>query len=275
VNVVADLHIHTTASDGRFSPAECVAKATALGLRAIAVTDHDTMAGVAEAQAAATSLAVLSGVEFGCHWDNRPEIEVHILGYGCTADHPELAAELQALRNARDSRAEATVSKLASLGLTIDLADVMRLAGGGSVGRPHIAQALLERGYVDSVADAFSRYLSPGKPGYVGHYRLSTQRAIELITLAGGVPVLAHPGLIGNAGVVAAVICQGIRGIEVWHPQHTPADVRFYRRLARQRGLLATGGSDFHGIGPDGSELGSCGVALEQLVDLQTAVASA
>lgn len=271
--VVADLHVHTTASDGRYSPAECVAKANALGLAALAVTDHDTMGGVAEAiGAAAPSLKIIPALEFGCHWDNRPEIEIHVIGYGCDQRQAELAAELTRLRDARSGRAAAMVAKLTALGLPVSLDDVMRCAAGGTVGRPHIAQAMLERGHVTSISDAFARYLAPGMPGYVEHYRPSPAGAIKLIRASGGVAVLAHPGLIGNDGIVSAIIAAGVEGLEVWHPQHTPEAARHYLRLADQRALLATGGSDFHGIAREGPELGSAGVPRDRLDALLTAL---
>lgn len=273
--VAADLHVHTTASDGSLSPAECAAQAGRIGLRALAVTDHDTMDGVAGASAAAPAgLVIIPGIEFGCRWSERGTGEIHVLGYGCDPGQSEFARELSTLREARSSRASAMVQRLNELGLPIALADVIRYAGQGTIGRPHIARALVERGCVADVAEAFARYLNPGAPGYVEHYRPTPARAVRLIRAAGGVPVLAHPGLIGDDALVLAALDLGMMGLEVYHPAHGPDQVRRYLGIARRRGLLVTGGSDFHGLGSEGAPIGSYGVSwaeaneLLQLLDL-------
>ena len=261
----ADLHVHTTASDGSLSPAECAAHAHLAGLQVLAITDHDTMDGVAGARAAAPAdLLVIPGIEFGCRWPGSSS-EIHILGYGCDPEQTEFAGELRALREARTERASAIVRRLNQLGLPITLADVHRHAGQGTIGRPHIARALVERGCVADAAEAFARYLNPGAPAYVDHYRPTPGRAIALIRAAGGVPVLAHPGTIADDAVVRAVLDLGLAGVEVYHPAHGADDVCRYLDMARRRGLLVTGGSDFHGPGSEGAPIGSHGVSRAEV----------
>lgn len=266
--MVADLHVHTTASDGRLSPAECVACARQAGLRVLAVTDHDTMDGLAEARRAAPAdLQIIPGIEFGCRWPGSNR-EIHILGYGCDPTQGEFSAELRVLREERDRRAAAMVERLNRLGLLITLADVHRQAGQGTVGRPHVARALVERGCAADVADAFARYLNPGGAGYVEHYRPTPERAVALICAAGGVAVLAHPGMIADDALVRALLDLELEGIEVYHPAHGAEEVRRYLDVARQRGLLVTGGSDFHGPGSEGAPIGSHGVSGPELREL-------
>lgn len=264
-----DLHVHTNASDGIYAPAEIVRLAILAGLGAIAITDHDTMNGVAEALAAAadTSLLVVPGVELSTDVTGG---EVHILGYYLDPDHPELASLLATLRNARRLRAQKMVEKLGLLKMPISWERVQELAEGGSVGRPHVARALMEAGHVSSVADAFSLYIGREGPAYVERFKLTPREAVALVSRLGGVPVLAHPSFGPNLdALLPDLVAAGLGGLEAYYTGHTPEITERYRSLAKRYGLVATGGSDFHGAGAVSSAiLGSVQVpyaAVEQL----------
>lgn len=248
---VADLHLHTTCSDGSRTPAELTRAAHAAGLATIAVTDHDTMAGVVSALAAGPQweLEVIPGVELTCQVADR---ELHLLAY--FFDDGWQAAEFQtALARAgrtREQRIVAIVEKLNARGMRLTVADVRaEAAAAGSLGRPHVAQALVKRGHVRSTEEAFDRFLRPGRPAYVDRERMSARDAISLVHRAGGVAVLAHPGLNRVDAGLRDLVAQGLDGVEVWHPKHTPVQVNQYRALAADLGLLTTGGSDDHGPG--------------------------
>lgn len=241
----ADLHLHTTASDGQLAPAELVELACARALEAIAITDHDTIAGVAEAQAAAHGrLLVLPGIELSAEDDGQ---DVHVLGYLLDAAAPGFQARLASFRDDRLTRAQRIVARLAALGCPIAWERVLALANGGAVGRPHIARALVEAGHVASMDEAFSRYLYTGGPAYVSRERLSPEAAVALIRGAGGAAVLAHPGLVaGYAPLVERLAAAGLDGVEVVHPKNPPDVRENLRALARRYDLVMTGGSDFH-----------------------------
>jgi predicted metal-dependent phosphoesterase TrpH len=248
-----DLHLHSTASDGVYSPAEVVQIALTNQLEVIALTDHDTVSGIrpAQAVAATTGLQVLAGVELSSEDEHTDR---HILGYLINVDHAPLQALLSELRDSRTNRAARMVQKLADLGIPISMERVMALADDGTVGRPHVARALVEGGYVSSIQEAFDQYLANGGPAYVPHYRLEPQRAISMIHAAGGVAVLAHPGHYDDYRVViGALVPLGLDGIEVYYPDHTPAVVEDLTVLARQYKLVTTAGSDFHRRDGDGS----------------------
>ncbi|HIE50670.1 MAG TPA: PHP domain-containing protein [Armatimonadetes bacterium] len=246
-----DLHTHTTASDGSLSPRELVGKAKALGLAAVAITDHDTLAGLAEGTAAGgeEGIEVVPGVEISLAFPAGP---LHLLGYFIAPDHPGLEARLREIQQARKERIPRLVAKLRELGLPLTLADVEREARGEVMGRPHVALALVRRGLVDSVATAFARYLNRRAPAYVPRPKMPPAEALALIQAAGGLAVLAHPGQASLPPFaleiqVAGMRAQGLKGLEVYYPEHTPAQTSFYLRLAEKYGLLITGGSDFHG----------------------------
>jgi len=247
----ADLHVHTSASDGTSSPAEVVRMAGLAGLRAVAVTDHDTMEGVSAAQdtAASAGIDVLGGVELSTDYDG---LEVHVLGYCVDPAEPVFQGYLSAFRNARFTRAENMVNKLRALGVNISLDNVLAQAGAGSVGRPHIARALMAAGQINSMAEAFDRYIGFGKAAYVPRLKYRPEEMIKAVIEAGGVPVLAHPGITCKDDLLLALIEAGLQGLEVAHPQHTREMERHYRELCRSHGLIATGGSDFHGTGVAG-----------------------
>ncbi len=248
-----DLHVHSTASDGAFPPAEVVQIALRHDLDVIALTDHDNISGIRSAQqaAAGTKLDVLAGVELSAEDEATDR---HLLGYLMDIDNQPLQAVLSELRDARASRAERMVQKLAAVGVNIPLERVYALADKGSVGRPHVARVLLENGYVGSLQEAFDRYIGNGGPAYVPHYRLEPARAIALIHSAGGIAVLAHPGYYNDyRAVVDSLVPLGLDGLEVYYPDHTSAVVADLESLARRYGLAMTVGSDFHRREGDGS----------------------
>jgi hypothetical protein len=246
-----DLHLHTTASDGVYSPSEVVQLALTHRLEVMALTDHDNVGGVAAAEEAANGkLQVLSGVELSAQADE----ERHILGYLVDIAYPPLVDQLALLRDSRVNRMEQMVTKLAALGLPISFESVLQAAGDGSVGRPHLARAMLERGYVTSVQDAFNRYLGEGGPAYVPYHRLTPEAAIALIHAAGGVAVLAHPGhYVNHQAIIAALVPHGLDGVEVYYYDHSRPVTEALYWQARRYGLLMTAGSDFHRRESDGS----------------------
>jgi predicted metal-dependent phosphoesterase TrpH len=251
------LHAHTTASDGSDTPAELVRNAVAAGLHTLAITDHDTTGGWDEAVASVGQLDVaftlIRGTEFSCIYDDGGvRISLHLLGYLFDPDAEALKAERARLRESRLGRGEAIVDALVAAGYPISWQQVVDIAGGGAVGRPHIGQALLQAGVVDSVTDAFTHLLSSSSPYYVPKLEMPVQRAIELIRQAGGVPVIAHPwarkrGQVLDEAALRSLVAPGLLGIEVDHIDHAPADRTRLSELAAELGLLSTGSSDYHG----------------------------
>ncbi|MEW5932237.1 MAG: PHP domain-containing protein [Bacillota bacterium] len=243
-----DLHVHTTASDGTWSPARVVGEAARLGLAGVGITDHDTVAGLPEALAAGerAGIRVVPGIELGSEYGGE---EVHVLGYFIDPGHPRLAGILTWLQEVRWRRLDRMVERVAELGLPVSRQRVAELAAGGTPGRPHLARAMVEAGYVGSVEEAFDRYLERGRPGYVPRPHLSPSDAVRVIRQAGGCAVLAHPGLLRDDGVIAELVGAGLGGIEARYPKHRPEQVEEYGRLGRRLGLIVTGGSDFHGPG--------------------------
>jgi predicted metal-dependent phosphoesterase TrpH len=278
-----DLHCHTTASDGILAPTELVRLAASVPLDVIAITDHDSTEGVAEALAAGEKygVEVIPGVELSC---DVPSGELHMLGYYPDVSADELQTELQRLRGGRVQRAQAMVGKLVDLGYPISFQRVQELAGQGAIGRPHVAQALQEAGHVKSKGEAFGKLIGRHGPAYVERARLSPADAVRLIRRVGGVPVFAHPFIIsGNGGVLAPVplaeslpdlVAAGLLGIEVYYPYYTPAIIDQLLTLARQYDLIVTGGSDFHGAGVAGAILGSVYVPRKCVHLLQQAHAN-
>lgn len=244
--MAVDLHVHTTASDGTERPEEVVARARRLGLHGLAVTDHDTLDGVAPALAAGRALGieVLPGVELGTRRDGR---EVHLLGYLMDTEEAELLDVLRTFREARERRLDEMLARLAALGLPVERRQVQAEAGAGAVGRPHVARVLVKMGAAASLDEAFARYLGEGRPAYVPRLKLSPERAIGLIRRAGGVAVLAHPGLNADDAFISALVDAGLQGLEAYYPEHDPAMTAHYLELCRRYRLVATGGSDFHG----------------------------
>ncbi|MDR1603847.1 MAG: PHP domain-containing protein [Gracilibacteraceae bacterium] len=261
----ADLHTHTTASDGELAPAVLTQRAAARGVRLLAVTDHDTLTGLAEAAAAAAACGIefWPGVEINTSWRGR---EVHVLGYLTAIRRPELEERLGAARAARQERMAKIIAKLNSLGVELSMAAVRREITGATPGRPHIAKALCRAGYAADEADAFRRWLGRGAPAFVPRPPLSPEEAIAWIRADGGRPAIAHPGDADlSAAEIAAWIPLGLWGLEVRHPHHDKAQTAKYLRWARELGLAVTGGSDFHGPGGRaGVEPGCCGLSLAE-----------
>ncbi len=243
-----DLHTHTTASDGKLTPGELVARAKQVGLRAVGIADHDTFGGVDAAMEAGKNLGVevIPAIELSCEADGH---DLHLLGYYMDHHNPELQKRLEYFRDIRERRAFLMVQKLNELGYPVSWERVLEIAGDAqSIGRPHVAQALLEAGLVASWEQAFEELIGDGKPAYVPKAKMTPKEAIELVLTYGGVPVIAHPALNTTPEYVEQMIAWGLRGIEVYHTRHSPEDVARYRALAEKHGLVITGGSDFHGI---------------------------
>lgn len=244
--MTAELHCHTTASDGTLPPEALVAMAVQRGLEALAITDHDTTAAYEPACRAAAPyrLEVIPAIEIN---SEEGSLDVHILGYFLDPSNQELQEALAGLRQGRRRRLGEMLERLEDLGLPVREDRVLAFAGGESVGRPHVARAMVEAGHVKDLPAAFDLYLGTGKPGYVPRRNLRPGQAIRLIRQAGGVAVLAHPGLVGDETVVEALVPEGLQGLEVYYPQHPPLLRQHYEDLAARLGLLVTGGSDYHG----------------------------
>ncbi|MDP2931235.1 MAG: PHP domain-containing protein [Chloroflexota bacterium] len=244
-----DLHLHTTASDGKLSPAQLVSKAAALGLTLIAITDHDTVDGIDAALAAARDfpgLTVIPGVEINA---DVPHGEAHILGYFIDYTNRELIEALGKLRESREKRAVGMVAKLGKLGLNLDWQRVQEIAGGSPIGRPHIALALLEKGYIRSIKEAFVKYIGRDGPAYVEREKITPVGAVELILRCNGLPVLAHPTTINDPeAMIIELKAAGLVGIEAYYGNYTADQVDRLVNLARKHNLITTGGSDYHGL---------------------------
>jgi predicted metal-dependent phosphoesterase TrpH len=241
-----DLHTHTTASDGLLAPAALVGEARSRSVGLLAITDHDTTAGLEEGLAAGRTegVEVWPAVELSC---DVAIGEVHILGYFVHWRLDWFQTLLGRLREGREKRAERMVERLAVLGAPVPLSRVEALAVGGTIGRPHVARALVEAGHVKSVSEAFDRYIGRHGPAYVERLKVTPAQAVEVIRAAGGIAVLAHPGWGVSDELILELVTAGLDGVEVYYPDHVPAQVERYTALARHHGLLVTGGTDFHG----------------------------
>ena len=242
----ADLHIHSTHSDGTLSPEEIVRLAMEMGLAAVGITDHDNVAGVKEAMTFEEKYAVevISGVELSAIEDSS---DIHMLGYLIDVESVCLKEHLNLFRDARKVRAERMVAKLNSLGLGLSIEAVLAKAGPAAVGRPHVAEALVDEGFISSYEEAFRKYIGFGGPAYEAKYEISPARAIELVHDAGGLAVIAHPGVHLKEETIRKILDAGVDGIETVHPKHSPETTLRFRTLANAHGLLETGGSDYHG----------------------------
>ena len=258
-----DLHMHSTASDGSRAPAEVVRAASAAGLVAIALTDHDSVSGLADAQAAGTALGVriVNGVELSAV---EGESETHVLGLHLR-DTVLLENGLESLREMRVRRARQIVDRLVELGVKVTFDDVLSQAGTGALGRPHVARALVADGWATDVRDAFDRYLGAGRPAYVAKEPLRMPDAIAMIHAAGGLAVLAHPGIAGTRERLVALVAMGLDGVEVKHPGHSPSDTNRLLTLCEQLGLVVSGGSDWHGAADGPRTIGMMQVPEEWL----------
>lgn len=255
-----DLHVHTNASDGKHAPMELVALAASRGVGLLAIADHDTVSGIAPALEAARqypNLRIIPAIELSSH---APGNEVHILGYFVRYDSPELLSELKILQDSRGERARAIVAKLQELGLSVSLARVQEIAGAGSIGRPHIAQALMEKGYVNDFREVFDKYLGHGGPAYVERHKLTPAQAIELVRRYGGIPVLAHPTTLDLEALLPDMIFAGLMGLEVYYKDFSSETRHNLANLAQHHHLIATGGTDYHGIESAEVMLGEAGV---------------
>lgn len=242
-----DLHIHTNASDGLLEPAALVRAVRAAQVEVFSVTDHDTVDALDEARRAADTagLTLIAGIELSAYWG---AVEFHILGYFIDPANAVLRTFLGTTREARRERLHAMLSRLHAMGMRVPAGDVLARARNGNVGRPHLARALVEHGFVGSADEAFDRYLGSDKPAYVPRPDVSVGDAIGVIREAGGIASLAHPGLHNRDEAIPDLVAAGLAAIEVYHPKHAFGRARRYRRVAQQHGLLITGGSDFHGV---------------------------
>lgn len=264
-----DLHVHTNFSDGLFRPEEVVDLAIKQGLQGIAITDHDTILGIEAAvnYGKLHNFIVIPGIEFGCTYKNE---EVHLLGYFINYKDEELIELSSKLVNSRMERGIKIVEKLNGLGINITLGDVKKHSGDDYIGRPHIARALIDKGYIENIQEAFNKYLNIDKQAYVERFRLSVEDTIDVIKRVGGIPVLAHPGLLKNEHIVDYAISKGIQGIECIHSKHSKETTARFKKIAIKNDLIITGGSDFHGDLVNGNLiLGEFSVNLEEIKDIR------
>jgi hypothetical protein len=263
-----DLHTHSVFSDGSLTPAELIARAAQVGLQAVALTDHDTVDGIEEAIAAGAThgVEVVAGVELSAAHGGQ---EVHILGYFIERRYLPLREALQRFREARFSRAEKMVAQLNRAGVPLVIGDVMAQAGNSPLGRPHVAQALVQKGYAQTFDEAFRKYLSRGGVANVPKECWSPRQAMDLIHGAGGLAVVAHPACRIHHSALESLLAQGLDGIEVLHPLHGAEDRKDFSAFALRHRLCRTGGSDYHGAGRSSCALGAMRVPGEWLEQLK------
>lgn len=266
-----DLHTHTTASDGGLTPTQLVQRAAQVGISTLAITDHDSTDALPEAQPVADSLGIrlIPGVEFGTNWMNA---EVHMLGYFFDPANPEIVRTLASLREGRIGRAQRMVELLNGLGLEdVTWERVQEIAAGGSVGRPHVAQALIERGHATSIDDAFDKYLGRGKPAYVERTQLTPADCVSLVHRAGGVVSLAHPTWVKNVEeLLPSLVEAGLDGIETYYGLYNQDTITWLLGLATRYNLVPTGGTDYHGReGLLHADLGDVSLPPEHLEELE------
>ena len=256
-----DLHVHTTISDGTLTPRQVVRYAKKKGLKAIAITDHDSTEGNKEAldEGAAIGLIVIPGMEISVKCQYGP---MHLLGFCIDIRSSYLREKLNLLTRARQKRNSKILQKLKDIGITLDSNDIYKIMGGKQIGRLHIASALMKRGYAATRKEAFERFLKKGGPVYVDRFRFHPKEAISLVLKSHGFPVLAHPSTLTGLdpeeldGFIGELVMLGLKGIEAYYPDHTDEQVLFFEKLAKKYGILATGGSDYHGNNKPEIEMG-------------------
>lgn len=267
----ADLHLHTLFSDGTYTPNKLIGEAERVGLSCIAVVDHDTVSGIdstIEAASVERDIEVLAGVELTAEYEG---LEVHILGYLIDHRHKGLTEKLEFLQKNRIERIYKIVDKLKDIGINLKPDIVFGIAKQGTVGRLHVARAMVKEGIVTSTAEAFAKYIGDNCPGYVLGFRLSPYEAINLIKETGGIPVLAHPYTLNKNNLISELIAHGIMGLEVYYPEHSQAMVERYLNLTKKYNLLVTGGSDCHGDAKPVAKIGSVKLPYDLVEKLKVA----
>jgi hypothetical protein len=268
-----DLHLHSTASDGKLSPAELVSRAAMAGLSVMALTDHDTVDGIPpalEAVQAYPRLKFIPGVEINT---DVPRGEAHVLGYFIDYTYPELLATLSSMRESRQERAQKMLAKLEDMGMPLEWSRVKEIASTEAIGRPHVAQAMLEKGYITSLKEAFARYIGRDGPAYVERPKVTPVDAVQLILRASGLPVLGHPLTISEPEpMIIELKVNGLVGLEAYYDGYSAAEVSRLVSLAEKYGLITTGGSDYHGLdNSTETPIGEAGVpakSAQQLIAL-------
>ena len=253
--MIFDLHTHTYFSDGVFSPEKIIEKAIENGLNGVAITDHDTILGIEPAikySKKRNDIIVIPGIEFGCIYNQE---EVHILGYFIDYNSKDIIRATRVLRQNRIARAMKMIKKINSLGMKLSIEDVKKNSRNDFIGRPHFARALVEKEYVNSVEEAFDKWLNRDMPAYVEKRALTVKETIELIHKANGFAILAHPGMLKNKDIINYCIQNNIDGLEAIHPKHKEEDVKMFLRIGKYNQLIVTGGSDFHGAKPNSDSL--------------------
>ena len=245
--MIIDMHTHTNYSDGLYGPEELIDLAIEKNLSGIAITDHDSIDALNEANLYAKTkedFILIPGIEFGCEYDHK---EVHLLGYFIDYNNLDLISLIKRLKKSRIERGKKMVGKLVKLGFELDIKDVRKFAKDDYIGRPHIARALIEKNYVEDINEAFEIYLKKGAKAYVDRFKLSIKESIQLIEKVNGISILAHPGLIGDKDTIDHVISLGVDGIECYHSKHSREDTTRLLQLAKRKELIISGGSDYHG----------------------------
>lgn len=266
----ADLHVHTLQSDGTYTPERLIKESIARGLSAIAITDHDTVDALKESlrQAENTGLEVIAGIELTAQYEKQ---EVHMLGYFIDYQDQELLEKLKLLRKNRVERVYKIIENLKDLGVELKAETVFEISGKSTVGRMHIARALVKEGRVKSLPEAFRKYIGDDSPAYVSGFRFSVQEVIKIIKDAKGVAVLAHPYILHNDDLIKEFYGYGLQGLEVYYPEHSQSMVNFYLGLAKELNLLVTGGTDFHGSAKPEIKLGMIKIPMELVEKLRQA----
>lgn len=266
----ADLHLHSVFSDGTYLPEELVRQARCNDLSTIALADHDTIDGLESTIQAgrAQDIEVIPAIELTAEYQG---LEIHIIGYFIDYKSRSLKEKLDVLKNNRIERIYKIGDKLNAMGIRLDIQGVLNLSGGGTIGRLHIARAMVKQGLVSSTSEAFAKYIGDRSPAYVCGFRLSPAEAIKLIKGVGGIPVIAHPYTLFNDGLIPQFVDYGIMGLEVYYPEHTQSMINFYLNLAKSFNLLVTGGSDCHGDAKPEAKIGSIKLPYELVEKMKKA----